>query len=85
MLDSSVASFEPRNALVSDADGMTHTRGLLETAGESMVVGGLIAIEVDSTRAEKVRDLACRLGWKNARIEADLFDRPRFLLANKET
>jgi release factor glutamine methyltransferase len=84
MLDSSVTSFEPRNALVSGEDGMDHTRELLVSAVDRLVPGGLIAIEVDSTRAEMACDLACRLGWPNARVEADLFGRPRFLLATKE-
>jgi release factor glutamine methyltransferase len=70
---------------VSEEDGIAHTRTLLESAGESLNAGGLIAIEVDSTRAALVYDLASQLGWLNARIEADLFGRPRFLLANKET
>ena len=85
MLESGVSSFEPRNALVSGEDGLSHTRELLESALDRLVPGGLIAIEVDSTRAEMAQDLACRLGWPNARVEADLFGRPRFLLATKET
>lgn len=85
MLESSVTSFEPRNALVSGEDGMDHTRELLVRAVDHLVPGGLIAIEVDSTRAEMAHDLARRLGWPNARVEADLFGRPRFLLATKET
>ena len=72
-------------ALESGRDGMTHTRALLKTAADRMVAGGLLAIEVDSTRAETAHDLADRLGWQNARIQADLFGRPRYLLANKET
>ena len=83
-LEPNVTMFEPREALVSEMDGMAHTYSLLETAADSLASGGLIAIEVDSTRAAKVLDLACQLGWQNARIEADLFSRPRFLLANKE-
>jgi len=85
MLDSGVANFEPRSALVSGADGMDHIKMLLEGAPSRLVPGGLIAIEVDSTRAYMARDLAVQLGWPDARVEADLFGRPRFLLATKET
>ncbi len=84
-LEQSVTNFEPREALVSDDDGIEHTRTLLETAACRMITGGLLAIEVDSTRAGMVHNLARKLGWPNTRIEADLFGRPRFLLATKET
>jgi release factor glutamine methyltransferase len=82
-LDSSVRDYEPQNALVSGVDGMNHTRTLLNGAKRRLVPGGLIAIEVDSTRAEAVLDLANQIGWRDARVEADIFGRPRFFLANK--
>ena len=62
MLDSGVTDFEPQDALVSGTDGMDHTRSLLEAAGTRLSPGGLIAIEVDSTRADTAVDLARRLG-----------------------
>jgi release factor glutamine methyltransferase len=84
-LDTGVSDFEPWEALVSGADGMGHTRELLEGAASRLAPGGLLAIEVDSTRADVVIDLARQMGWPNARVEADLFGRPRFLHATKET
>ena len=60
-------------------------RALLEAARKKLVAGGLIAIEVDSTRADAVIHQAVKLGWGNSRIEADLFGRPRFFLATKES
>jgi release factor glutamine methyltransferase len=84
MLDRSVKDFEPQNALVSGDDGLIHTREILKHATELLVSGGLIAIEVDCTRAEATRNIALQLGWSDVRIEADLFDRPRYLLATKE-
>ena len=84
-LDAGVRDFEPRDALVSGLDGMNHTRALLEGARSRLVSGGLVAIEVDSNRAGAVLELADQLGWSNARVEADLFGRPRFFLATKET
>jgi release factor glutamine methyltransferase len=83
-LDASVSAFEPRDALVSGVDGLNHTRALLESAGSRLKPGGLIAIEVDSTRSGAVLDTAGSLGWRTARVEADLFGRPRFFLATKE-
>ena len=83
-LDPGVREFEPRRALVSGNAGMEHTRVLLEAAMGRLVPGGLLAIEVDSTRAEVVLDLAREIGWADARVEEDLFGRPRYLLATKE-
>ncbi len=47
---------------------------------EHLTLGGLLAIEVDARRADLAVDLAVRFGW-SARIERDVFDRPRYLLA----
>ena len=83
-LDTSVADFEPQDALLSGVDGMQHTEALLEGSVSRLRTGGLLAIEVDSTRAETVLALSEELGWHEARIEDDLFGRPRYFLATKE-
>ncbi len=84
-MDRGVTEFEPRDALLSGTDGMHHTRVVLESAIHRLAEGGLIALEVDSTRAGAVVDYAKRLGWSEVRLEDDLFERPRFFLATKET
>lgn len=83
-LDASVRDHEPATALVASDDGLAPTNVLLEAARHRLLTGGLLAIEVDSRRAPAVRERAVRLGWRDARIEADLFGRPRFFLATKE-
>jgi len=80
-LDPSVRDWEPRVALVAGADGMHHVRALLAGAGARLVPGGLLAIEVDSRRAERACAAARAGGWPDARIDVDLFGRPRYLLA----
>lgn len=84
-LDASVRQFEPRAALVSGEDGMEHTHTLLKGAHDILTLGGLLAIEVDSTRAGQAIALARQAGWSHARIEEDLFGRPRYFLATKES
>jgi release factor glutamine methyltransferase len=79
-LEESVRLHEPRDALVSDEGGMRHTRLLLEGAAERLAPGGLLALEIDAQRGAWVLDLAERCGWE-ARIEEDIFGRPRYLLA----
>jgi release factor glutamine methyltransferase len=83
-LEPGVREFEPRTALVSGEEGMEHTRALLEGTHEILTPGGLLAIEVDSTRAERAISIAREAGFKDAHIEEDLFGRPRYFLATKE-
>jgi release factor glutamine methyltransferase len=79
-----VRAYEPRAALVSGADGMRHTEALLRLARARLVPGGLLALEVDCTRASACAARADALGWTAVRVEDDLFGRPRYLLATKE-
>lgn len=83
-LDQSVRDFEPREALLSGPDGLAHTRAILEGALEHLAPGGLVALEVDSRRAEPSAALARVAGFQDVRVEPDVFDRPRFLLAREE-
>lgn len=83
-LDDGVRLFEPREALVSPEGGLRHSRRLLEGAAPLLAPGGLLALEVDSTRAEATLRLAREAGWRGARLESDLFGRLRYLLATKE-
>ena len=83
-LDPAVRLFEPREALVSGADGLTATRGLLAGAAPLLEPGGCLALEIDERRAEAVQALAWRHGWSRVAVHDDLFGRPRFLLADLE-
>ncbi|OGU20033.1 MAG: protein-(glutamine-N5) methyltransferase, release factor-specific [Gemmatimonadetes bacterium RIFCSPLOWO2_12_FULL_68_9] len=83
-LDPSVRDFEPRQALVSGPDGLAHTRAILEGARHHLAPGGLLALEVDSRRAEQSAGLARVAGFQNVRVEPDVFERPRFLLVRKD-
>jgi release factor glutamine methyltransferase len=80
-LDPSVRLFEPREALVSGADGLTATRALLAGARGLLQPGGFVALEIDERRADQVRALALRHDWSRVAVYDDLFGRPRFLLA----
>ena len=80
-LDPAVRLFEPREALVSGADGLTATRALLAGARALLEPGGVVALEIDERRADAVRALALRYHWSRVALYDDLFGRPRFLLA----
>jgi release factor glutamine methyltransferase len=79
-----VRVFEPREALVSGADGLRHSEALLRMARPLLAPGGLLALEVDCNRAAVCAARARALDWTAVRIEEDLFGRPRYLLATKE-
>ena len=79
-LDPSVRSFEPREALVSGADGLDATRALLAVGGARLVPGGLLALEIDERRPHAVCALARAAGWGPTAIHKDLFGRPRYAL-----
>jgi release factor glutamine methyltransferase len=83
-LEPSVRLFEPREALVSPNGGMGHIGQLLELAGHHLKPIGLLALEVDSGRAEAASALAQEHGWSHVRVEQDLFGRSRYLLATWE-
>jgi release factor glutamine methyltransferase len=83
-LDPSVRDFEPAVALLSGPDGLAHARAILQDAPDHLKPGGLLALEVDSRRADASAALARASGFGDVRVERDVFDRPRFLLARKE-
>jgi len=80
-LDRSVTRFEPRDALVSGPDGLAATRALLAGAPGVLEPGGLLALEVDERRAERVARLARELAWSRVNVYDDLFGRRRYVLA----
>jgi release factor glutamine methyltransferase len=80
-LDPAVRLFEPRDALVSGADGLVATQALLTGGRGLLEPGGLLALEVDERRAERVAGLARELGWSRVKVHDDLFGRPRYVLA----
>ena len=80
-LDADVRDYEPSLALVGGADGLAPTRALLVQARDRLRPGGLLAVEVDSSRAETVQALARKTGWASGRIAPDVFGRSRYFLA----
>ena len=77
----SVREFEPRDALVSGADGLDATRRLLAGAAAMLEPGGVLALEIDERRGDAVHALAQAHGWTRIEIRDDIFGRPRYALA----
>jgi release factor glutamine methyltransferase len=82
-LDTSVADWEPRDALVSGDDGLDATIRLLHDGSRVLRSGGWIALELDVNRAATVAELARTREWEAVEVRADLFGRERYLLARR--
>jgi len=82
-LDTSVAGWEPRDALVSGDDGLDATIRLLHDGSRVLRSGGWIALELDVNRAARVAELARTREWEAVEVRADLFGRERYLLARR--
>ncbi len=79
-----VRDFEPRLALASGVDGLDASRQLLRDGLRVLRPGGWIILELASTRGETLALLASELGWRDLRVDEDLFGRPRYLIARRE-
>lgn len=82
-LDPGVRTWEPEVALVSGEDGLEATARLLQDGRRVLRSGGWLMLEVDCTRAHAAAQAAAALGWEDASIHLDLFDRERYLLARR--
>jgi release factor glutamine methyltransferase len=82
-LDASVRAWEPEGALVGGPDGLEVLRRLLAEALEAVRPGGLLAVEIDSSRAAATAALAAAAGWQDVAVTRDLFGRDRFLTARR--
>lgn len=78
-----VRDFEPRLALDGGPDGLTYTREILEGAAAHLASGGLLALEIDSSRGAQTLDLALTCGWRG-RVLPDASGRDRYFLATRE-
>ena len=83
-LPASVRDWEPPVALFSSGDGLDATARLVRQAASRLVVGGLLALEVDVRRASLVAELMASNGaFAGVRVELDLFGRERFVLGTR--
>ena len=82
-LEPGVRDFEPREALDGGADGLGPTRELVRVAEATLQPGGLLALEVDASRAGLVSALAAEAGLVECTVLEDLFGRPRYLRARR--
>jgi release factor glutamine methyltransferase len=81
-LPSDVRDWEPPVALFSGAQGLDVSARLVRDAGDALVGGGLLALEVDARRASLVAELvAGDTRYRDVGVHLDLAGRERFVLA----
>jgi release factor glutamine methyltransferase len=82
-LEPGVRAFEPREALDGGPDGLAPIREIAVAARAALKPGGLLALEVDATRAGRVAELAAAAGFESCATLDDLFGRPRYVRARR--
>jgi release factor glutamine methyltransferase len=83
-LPADVRDHEPRGALVGGVSGNQDLRVIVDEAPRHLVAGGLLALELDETRAaEVVAWFEGAHDWSGAEVRDDLAGRPRVLLARR--
>ncbi len=83
-LPPSVRDWEPHQALVSENDGLAHTFRIVVDAPRVLQAGGLLALEVDSRRAQRVADYVSAHGcYRDVTLHKDFCERDRYVLARR--
>lgn len=83
-LPPSVRDWEPEGALRSGREGLDATIAIIAGAPGVLLPGGLLALEVDTRRAERTADILKADGrYEQIETIADLTGRPRFLAARR--
>jgi release factor glutamine methyltransferase len=83
-LPAAVRAWEPPVALVSGPEGLDATRVIVREAGDVLVAGGLLALEIDIRRATQVvRILEADGRYGDVRVRLDLTERERFVIARR--
>jgi release factor glutamine methyltransferase len=81
-LQAEVRDFEPGGALFAGPDGLSVIRPLVAGAGEVLLSGGLLALEVGAGQTEEVSSLVVETGAFDApRVHKDLAGRARIVTA----
>ncbi|CAN5561327.1 peptide chain release factor N(5)-glutamine methyltransferase [soil metagenome] len=83
-LPSAVRDWEPSVALFAGDDGMAVIARLIREAASRLAASGLLALEVDSRRAERAAGLArSNEAFVDVRVLLDLTGRERFVVARR--
>jgi release factor glutamine methyltransferase len=80
-----VRDWEPHAALFGGQDGLDDLREIVDEAPRHLRAGGLLALELDESRAVEVAGwFEGARDWRGVELRSDLAGRPRLLLATRE-
>ena len=71
--------FEPHLALIAAEDGLELIRLAIESAGQFLNPGGLIAMEIGETQGARVMELLLDNHFESAELHYDYNRRPRWV------
>jgi len=84
-LPGDVHDWEPHAALFGGRDGLDDLREIVDDAPRHLRAGGLLALELDESRAAEVAGwFEGARDWRGVELRPDLAGRPRVLLATRE-
>lgn len=78
-----VADHDPFDALIAGTDGLEIVEQLLDLATTWLAPGGHVVIEIDDRRGADAAAMATRAGLVDVRVERDLTQRDRALVARR--
>ena len=84
-LEPEVRDHEPRQALDGGADGMDFYRRIAAEAGAFPRAGGRLMLELDDEGPEAAAEIFRQQNWIVEAIESDYNQRPRILIARRQT
>jgi release factor glutamine methyltransferase len=82
-LPAAVRDWEPTSALFAGDDGLDDIRRIVAEAPRWLAPGAALVVELAPTQADAAITLAAEAGLVQARVEHDLADRPRALVARR--
>jgi release factor glutamine methyltransferase len=80
-IEASVRNYEPHMALFAGSDGLDAHREIIAQAGQWLVPGGWLVLEIGHQQGELVRELLVQNNFKQAQIRQDLAGRNRIAIA----
>lgn len=83
LLDESVLAWEPASALFGGHDGLDDVRAIVRGAGDRLVDGGWLVIEIGADQGDAVRQLLESSGYVDVEIRPDLAGHDRIALARR--
>ena len=83
LLDRSVLEWEPASALLAGPDGLDAIRLIVAGAGDRLVPGGWLVLEIGADQRDAVHGLLDGAGFVDVEVRRDLADHDRIAIARR--